>query len=125
MHGYTTHLDNDGDARGTGRAVPPTATRVLLSPIQFRSRFQAPSSPSTTFSSDEDEDEDEDDEEFYTPTLAHSDMDMYSSGGYSGDINMSSEVEDDIDFYEVESSQPPVMADAVRSFYILCPRSTL
>jgi hypothetical protein len=97
--------------------------RVLLSPIQFRKRQQPSNSPSTISFSDEYEDTDE--QEFYTPDPAQNlDMDAYSSGGYTGDTNMSSEVDDDIDFYEVESSQPPVMADTVRSFWALCSCST-
>jgi hypothetical protein len=112
-------------ARGTGRAEPLAETRVLLSPIQFRKRHQTPKPPVNFFSSDEYEDEDEgdedaDDEDFYTPDPAESpDMDVYSSGDYSGDSNMSSEVDDDMDFYEIESSQPPLTAGAVRSFYTL------
>jgi hypothetical protein len=110
-------------ARGTGRAEPRAVTRVLLPPIQFRKRHQTPNPPINFFSFDEyeDEDEDADDEDFYTPDPVESpDMDVYSSGDYSGDSNMSSEVDDDMDFYEVESSQPPVTADAVRSLYAFC-----
>lgn len=118
IYGDTTQTANAVDASGTGRAEPRAATRVLLSPIQFRKRRRTPNSPSTISSSDDsDEYEDTDEQEFYTPDPAQNlDMDAYSSGGYTGDTNMSSEVDDDMDFYEVESSQPPVMADAVRSF---------
>ena len=112
--------DDERAASGTGRAVPWLLTRpVLLSPIQLgpvrvRQLYQPWASTPTTFSSDEYDDETHE-EDLDTPTPAgRAEMDVYSPGGYVGDINTSSEVDDDMDFYEVESSQPPVAANAVR-----------
>jgi len=108
-------------ASGPSRVWVRSGSRVLYSPFQYRKRNSQPSDSSSSSASGdvpEDEDEDEDEEEFYTPDQGHSlDMDMYSSdvGGYSGDSHMSSEVDDDMDFYAVESSQPPVTVNAVRS----------
>ncbi|KAG9652965.1 hypothetical protein KCU64_g8214, partial [Aureobasidium melanogenum] len=52
-------------------------------------------------------------EDWRTPSLDRStEMEMYSSGGYGADINTSSEIDDDMDFYEADSSQPATMADA-------------
>ncbi|KAI4742409.1 hypothetical protein E4T50_07196 [Aureobasidium sp. EXF-12298] len=100
-----------GDASGTGRAEPPSETRVLLSPIHLRrpTRTQYFLFPSTFYSHTEYEDE----EDWHTPSPdCSTDMDMYSSGGYGADINTSSEVDDDMDFYEADSSQPATMVDA-------------
>ncbi|KAG9756641.1 hypothetical protein KCU73_g4816, partial [Aureobasidium melanogenum] len=100
-----------GDASGTGRAEPSSETRVLLSPIHLRrpTRTQYFLFPSTFYSHTEYEDE----EDWHTPSPdCSTDMDMYSSGGYGADINTSSEVDDDMDFYEADSSQPATMADA-------------
>jgi hypothetical protein len=120
MHRDATDSAITVGARGTGRAASWPPTRVLLSPIQFRQRHQPYNSPSSTSFSDEYENE-EDEQDFYTPGSAVDPaMDVYTSGDYSGDSNMSSEVDEDSDFYEVESSRPAVMADAVRSFYALC-----
>ncbi|KAI4848344.1 hypothetical protein E4T44_03984 [Aureobasidium sp. EXF-8845] len=111
MHRDATNSANTGSAIGTGRAALWPTTRVLLSPIQFRQRHQPIYpyiSPCSTSSSDE-----EDEQDFYTPGSAVDPaMDLYASGNYSGDSNLSSEVDEDTDFYEVESSQPAAMADA-------------
>jgi hypothetical protein len=119
MHRDATDSADNDKASGTGRAALWPPTRVLLSPIQFRQRHQPIypyNSPCSTSSSDE-----EDEQDFYTPGSAVDPaMDLYASGNYSGDSNMSSEADEDTDFYEVESLQPAVMADAVRSFYALC-----
>ncbi|KAG9753928.1 hypothetical protein KCU63_g9374, partial [Aureobasidium melanogenum] len=98
-----------GEASGTGRAEPWPKMRVLLSPIHLRRPIQYSVSPSTFYSHNEYRDE----EDWRTPSLDHStEMEMYSSGGYGADINTSSEVDDDMDFYEADSSQPATMADA-------------
>ncbi|KAI4727041.1 hypothetical protein E4T49_05167 [Aureobasidium sp. EXF-10728] len=110
--------DDERAASGTGRAVPWLLTRpVLLSPIQLgpvrvRQLYQPWASSPTTFPFGEYDDETHE-EDLYTPTPAgKAEMEVYSLGGYVGDNNTSSEVDDDMDFYEVESSQPPVAADA-------------
>jgi hypothetical protein len=119
MHRDATDSADTVGASGTGRTALWPPTRVLLSPIQFRQRHQPVyphNSPCSTSSSDE-----EDEQDFYTPeSAADPAMDLYASANYSGDSNMSSEVDEDTDFYEVESSQPALMADAVRSFHALC-----
>lgn len=105
---------NTGNASGAGRAGLWPGRPVLLPPIQLSRPIEYYYvSPFTTSSPGEYEDE----EDWYTPSpTRRTDMDMYSSGGYGGDINTSPEVDDDMDFYEADSSQPAIMADAVRSF---------
>lgn len=113
---------NTGGAGGAGRAVLASERPVLLPPIQLRRPKQYSTSPFTSSSS---EYEDEDEEGWRTPSPARrTNMDMYSSGSYGGDVNTSSEVDDDMDFYGADSSQPAVMADAVRSFYSPFSQST-
>ncbi|KAG9525264.1 hypothetical protein KCV07_g1365, partial [Aureobasidium melanogenum] len=105
-------MGNAVDASGTGRAEPPSETPVLMSPIHLRRPIRNTQYflfPSTFYSHTEYEDE----EDWLTPSPdCSTDMDMYSSGGYGTDINTSSEVDDDMDFYEADSSQPATMADA-------------
>lgn len=113
-------------ANGPSRVWIRRGDAVLYSPFQYRKRHQPSTSSSSTSLIDDSEDEEE--EEFYTPDQGQNlDMDVYSSdvGGYSGDSNMSSEVDDDMDFYAVESSQPQVTAGAVRSIHPLCPLRTM
>ncbi|KAH0372139.1 hypothetical protein KCU65_g1269, partial [Aureobasidium melanogenum] len=96
---------NTGGASGTGRAVPSTRP-VLLSPIHMRrpSLSKHSISPSTFYSHTEYEEEEQ--EDWSTPRpYRRTNMDMY-------DINTSSEVDDDMDFYEADLSQPATMADA-------------
>ncbi|CAD0108614.1 unnamed protein product [Aureobasidium uvarum] len=106
-----------GGAQSEGRAVPWLLTRrVLLSPIQLGAvqlqRYQPRAFPSTVSPFDEYEDETHE-EDCYTRSPARSaDMDIYSPGGSGGDISTSSEVDDEMDFYELDSSHPPVTADA-------------
>lgn len=110
-------MGNAVDASGTGRAEPSSEPRVLMSPIHLRRPVRKPTRtqyflpPSTFYSHTEYEDE----EDWHTPSPdCSTDMDMYSSGGYGADINTSSEVDDDMDFYEADLSQPTTMANAVR-----------
>lgn len=104
----------NGSTNGTGRTEEPARKPVLLSPIEFRRPVRYYYVSPSTFSSPN---EYEDEEDWYTPSpILRNNMDMYSSGGHGVDINTSSEVDDDMDFYEADSSQPAIMADAVRSF---------
>lgn len=108
---------------GPSRVWVRVGNQVLYSPFQYRKRNQQPSASSSSTTSIDDHEVEEDEEQFYTPDQGNSpDMDMYSSdvGRHSGDSNMSSEVDDDMDFYAVESSQPPVTADQVRYLRPLC-----
>ncbi|CAD0095135.1 unnamed protein product [Aureobasidium vineae] len=105
-------------AHGAGRAVqwlltgPVLLSPIQLGPVQLRQRYQPPAFPSTIFSFGEYEDEAHEEDHSTPSPVRSADMDIYSSGGYGGDINTSSEVDDEMDFYEVDSSQPPVTADA-------------
>lgn len=98
---------------GTDRAEPRVTRPMLLPSIQLHERNQYSVSPLTSSSSDKYEDE----IDWRTPSAARrTDTDMYSSGRYGGEINTSSDIDDDMDFYEADSSQPAFTADAVRSF---------
>lgn len=102
------------EANGTGRAFP-SSRPVLLSPIHLRRPTLSKHSVSPTFSYSHTEYEDGEEEDWSTPSPAReSDMDMNLSGGYGADNNTSSEVDDDMDFYEADLSQPTTMANAVR-----------
>ncbi|KAG9690827.1 hypothetical protein KCU95_g7484, partial [Aureobasidium melanogenum] len=100
------------EANGTGRAFP-SSRPVLLSPIHLRRPTLSKHSVSPTFSYSHTEYEDGEEEDWSTPSPAReSDMDMNLSGGYGADNNTSSEVDDDMDFYEADLSQPATMANA-------------
>lgn len=123
IDGDTSGYIDARDASVAGVVGPSRVYVRVYSPFQYRKRNQRPPESSSSTSLIDDHGDKEEEERFYTPDQGNSlDMDVYSSdvGGHSGYSNMSSEVDDDMDFYANESSQPLVAADAVRSLCPLC-----
>ncbi|KAI5276545.1 hypothetical protein E4T47_00749 [Aureobasidium subglaciale] len=102
--------------KATDNAIAITEARVLLPAAEIHSRNERSESTFSSGSSTPTAELKEDEDSWYISSIADViDMEVYSSGDYSGDINTSSEVDDDMDFYEGDSSQSAVVVGALQA----------
>ncbi|KAI5257277.1 hypothetical protein E4T42_01293 [Aureobasidium subglaciale] len=99
--------------KATDNATDNTEARVLLPAAEIHSRNERSESTFSSGASTQVAELREGEESLYISSTADDiDMEVYSSGDYGGDINTSSEVDDDMDFYEGDSSQSAVVVGA-------------